>query len=121
MQIRSLAKFTCRCCAVSVEAGAGRCHQCGVAHPTSALRAVAFSPTAISLYLAAALGLITLWFLMAPEGRFRKPPLPAARVDNFSRGHALDTLSAPNPVRCGGPSHENGRAAPDLRCRQSSN
>jgi hypothetical protein len=63
MQIRSLAKFTCRCCAVSVEAGAGRCHQCGVAHPTSALRAVAFSPTAIPLYLAAALGLITLCFL----------------------------------------------------------
>src|SRR6516165_10966193 len=55
-----------------------------------------------------------VFFVMAPEGQFRKPPLPAARVDNFSRGHALDTLSAPNPVRCGGPSHENGRAAPDL-------
>jgi hypothetical protein len=63
MHIHSLTKFTCRCCAVSVEAGAGRCHQCGVAYPTSALRAVALSPRAIPLYVAAALGLMTLWFL----------------------------------------------------------
>ena len=62
MNIRSLAKFTCRCCAASVEADAGRCSQCGIAYPTSELRAVALSPTAIPFYAVAVLGLITFWF-----------------------------------------------------------
>ena len=58
----SKAKFTCRCCGVSVEADAGRCYRCGVAYPTSELRAVALSPTAIPFYVVAVLAFITLWF-----------------------------------------------------------
>ena len=63
MQIRSKAKFTCRCCARSVEADAGRCYHCGVVYPFSDLRAVALSPTAIPIYAVTVLGLMTLWFL----------------------------------------------------------
>jgi len=63
MHIRSKAKFTCRCCGVSVEADAGRCYRCGVAYPMSELRAVALSLTAIPFYLVVVLALITLWFL----------------------------------------------------------
>jgi ribosomal protein L40E len=62
MHIRSLEKFTCRCCGASVEADAGRCYRCGVAYPASELRAVALSPTAIPFYVAA-LAFIAFWFL----------------------------------------------------------
>ena len=62
MNIRSLAKFNCRCCAAAVEADAGRCCQCGVAHPTSELRAVALSPTAIPFYVVTVLAFLYLWF-----------------------------------------------------------
>jgi hypothetical protein len=63
MLIRSKAKFTCRCCAASVEADAGHCYRCGVVYPLSELRAVVLSPTAIPFYAVMVLGLITLWFL----------------------------------------------------------
>jgi hypothetical protein len=63
MNIRSLAKFKCRCCGASLEADAGRCYTCGVAYPLSELRAVALSPMAIPFYVVAVLGLVTLWFL----------------------------------------------------------
>ena len=63
MNIGSLAKFKCRCCGAAVEADAGRCYTCGVAYPMSELRAVALSPMAIPFYVAAVLGLVTLWFL----------------------------------------------------------
>jgi len=62
MHIRSLAKFKCRCCGASVEADAGRCYRCGVAYPTSELRAVALSPTAIPFYVVAVLAFIAFWF-----------------------------------------------------------
>jgi hypothetical protein len=62
MHIRSKAKFTCRCCGNSVEADAGRCYRCGVAYPTSELRAVVFSPTAIPFYVVVVLAFITFWF-----------------------------------------------------------
>src|SRR6516162_5943984 len=62
----SKAKFKCRCCGVSVEADAGRCHRCGVAHPTSDFRAVVLSPTAIPFYVVMVLSFITV-------GRFRTP------------------------------------------------
>ena len=63
MHIRSKAKFTCRCCAASVEADAGRCYRCGVVYPFSELRAVALSPAAIPFYAVTVLVLIRLWFL----------------------------------------------------------
>jgi len=62
MHIRSKPKFTCRSCASSVEADAGRCYRCGVAYPASELRAVVLSPTAIPFYVVAALAFITFWF-----------------------------------------------------------
>jgi hypothetical protein len=48
MHIRSLAKFKCRYCDAPVEADAGVCHCCGVAYPTSQLRAVLLNPFAIA-------------------------------------------------------------------------
>ena len=62
MHIRSKAKITCRCCGVSVEGDAGRCHRCGVAYPTSDLRAVALRPTAIPFYAVTVLAFLYLWF-----------------------------------------------------------
>ena len=62
MHIRSKTKFVCRYCAAPVEADAGVCHYCGVAYPTSELRAVLLSPYAIALYVVAALALMTFWF-----------------------------------------------------------
>jgi hypothetical protein len=62
MHIRSKAKFTCRCCGVSVEADAGRCYRCGVAYPASELRAVVLSPTAIPFYIVAVMAFVAFWF-----------------------------------------------------------
>jgi hypothetical protein len=45
-----------------VEADAGRCHRCGVAYPTSELKAVALSPTAVPFYIVTVLAFITFWF-----------------------------------------------------------
>jgi hypothetical protein len=62
MHIRSKAKFTCRCCGISVEADAGRCYRCGVAYPTSELRAVVLSPSAFAFCTLAVTIFITFWF-----------------------------------------------------------
>jgi hypothetical protein len=62
MHIRRLPKFTCRYCAAPVEADAGVCHHCGVAYPTSELRAVVLSPFAIAFYVVAVLAFMTFWF-----------------------------------------------------------
>jgi hypothetical protein len=62
MHIRRLAKFNCRGCAAAVEADAGVCHCCGIAYPTSELRAVLLSPTAVPFYVVAVVSFITLWF-----------------------------------------------------------
>jgi hypothetical protein len=62
MHIRGKAKITCRYCATPVKADAGECHCCGVAYPTSELRAVLLSPFAIAFYVVAVLAFITFWF-----------------------------------------------------------
>ena len=62
MHIRSLAKFKCRYCDAPVEADAGVCHCCGVAYPTSLLRAVLLSPFVIAFYVVAVLAFMTFWF-----------------------------------------------------------
>jgi hypothetical protein len=62
MHIRTLAKFNCRCCAAAVEAGVGVCPGCGVAYPTSGLRAVLLSPFAVAFYIIVVLAFMTFWF-----------------------------------------------------------
>jgi hypothetical protein len=62
MHIPSKAKFICRYCAAPVEADAGVCHCCGVAYPTSRLRAVLLSPFATAFYVIVVLAIMTFWF-----------------------------------------------------------
>jgi predicted amidophosphoribosyltransferase len=51
----------CRYCAAPVEADAGVCDCCGVAYPTSELRAVLLSPIAFAVYVVVVLTFITFW------------------------------------------------------------
>jgi hypothetical protein len=50
MHLRNKAKLNCRCCAATVTAGTGRCHRCGIAYPSSTLRALILSQGAFELY-----------------------------------------------------------------------
>jgi hypothetical protein len=51
-----------RCCQVLQEAGAWRCDSCGIAYPTSELRALILGPAAIAVYIVAVLAFITFRF-----------------------------------------------------------
>ena len=55
-------KLVCRYCGAPVKADAGVCHCCGVAYPTSELRAVLLSPIAIAFYVVVMLAFMTFWF-----------------------------------------------------------
>jgi hypothetical protein len=46
-----------------VKADARHCHSCGAVYPSSELLAVALSANAVVVYVIAALGFSTLWFL----------------------------------------------------------
>jgi hypothetical protein len=52
----------CRCCDAPVKVGAAVCDCCGVAYPTSELRALVLSPFAIAIYVIAVLAFMTFWF-----------------------------------------------------------
>ena len=62
MHIRTLPKDICRYCAAPVKADAVVCHCCGVAYPTSELRAVLLSPIAFAFFVVVVLAFITFWF-----------------------------------------------------------
>jgi hypothetical protein len=53
-------KLVCWHCAAPVKADGRSCDCCGVAYPTSELRAVILSPFALAFYVVAVLNFITL-------------------------------------------------------------